>query len=218
MCSWDDPPWLAERELEIFPLVSALRLASPFTAAELTVNTELYHSSHPLNSVDPSCFFSGGGKSISGINNPLKCHQIPRSPRELRPRAVGTGMLTLGIKQHFISYYGVTTTSCNRRSQKCHSQTASYEAYHIDIIYSRSQPDSTSSPALCQPHNFRLLCECYSDADTKAPGSECLWFKAKPLLRNLLAHLMRPWQNGGAFSLLSYSLLSVFPLPTCRTV
>lgn len=28
MCSWDDPPWLAERELEIFLLVSLLALHS----------------------------------------------------------------------------------------------------------------------------------------------------------------------------------------------
>lgn len=73
---------------------------------------------HPVNSVDLSLpvfsfLFSpklGGG----GINNPLKCQQIPRSPREicvLKHR--GTGVLTLDIKQRFISYHGMTTTSYN---------------------------------------------------------------------------------------------------------
>lgn len=184
------------------------------------MKTELYHSSHPLNSVDLSCFFSYSGKGISGINNSLKCHQIPWSPRKLRPRAGGTGMLTLDIKQHFISYYGVTTTSYNCSFQKCHSQMVGNEAYHIDIIYSRSQPDSSSysepqcCAALCQLHKFKSLCDCFRDADTKTLVSVCDWFKVKPLLRNLLAHLMRPSQKleNNQTSLLFYAMFWVCSL------
>lgn len=112
----------SQRELQTFPLLS--------TAAEVTVKTELRHFFHPPNSVDLSwfflcVFFLEWENAFSGINNPLKCHHIPaESPRELRPRAGGTGMLTLDIKLHFISYHGVTTTPCDCGSLKCHSQNA----------------------------------------------------------------------------------------------
>ena len=124
------------------------------------------------------------------------------SPRELRPRAGGTGMLTLDIKQHFIPYYGVTTTLYNGGFLKCHSQTVGYEAYRIDIIYCRSQPDSTSSyrgttdsctslnhyanVTVTQTQRHLTACAC----DSKLSLS----------LRNLLAHLMRPRQNVGTKS------------------
>lgn len=77
--------------------------------------------------------------------------------------------------------------------------------------------------AWCQLHKFKSLCECHSDAHTKALDSVCLWFKAKPLLRNLLAHLMRPWQKerrgGNQTFLLFYILFWVCSLlPTCTIV
>lgn len=40
------------------------------------------------------------------------------SQRAASPRAGGAGVLTLDIKQHFISYYGVTTTSYKCSFQK----------------------------------------------------------------------------------------------------
>lgn len=74
-------PPAARGESSRFPAPS-LTGSALFVFSELTVKTELYHVSHPLNSVDLSCFsFS----CISGINNPLKCHQILWSPRELHP-------------------------------------------------------------------------------------------------------------------------------------
>lgn len=93
-------------------------------------------------------------------------------------------------------------------------KTLGYEAYHIDIIYCRSQPDSTSSyrgtadsctslshyanVTVTQTQRRSTACAC----DSKLSLS----------LRNLLAHLMRPRQNVGTksdFSSLSYSVPGV---------
>lgn len=95
-------------------------------------------------------------------------------------------MLTLDIKQHFISCYGVTTTSYKRSFQKCHSQTVGYEAYHIDIVYCRSQSASTDSVVL-QLHR----CNRYVKG-TVMQTLDSVSLKAKRPPRNLLAHLMRP--------------------------
>lgn len=57
ICSADDPLWLAERVGDI-PSCSALHLSSTFTAAKLTINTELHNSSsHPPDSADLCCVF-----------------------------------------------------------------------------------------------------------------------------------------------------------------
>lgn len=126
--SGDEPPG-SYRELEIFLLSVCLLLSQKPNC----MKTPLYHSSLSLDSVDLSGFFPCTGKGISGINNPLKCHQIPWSPRELGPQAGGTDMLALDIKQHFISYYDVAT-SYNCSFQRGCSKMVGYKAYYTDIV------------------------------------------------------------------------------------
>lgn len=117
ICSMDNP-YGSQRELEIF-LHAALSVCLLLSQQP----NPLWKPSFivpPTHRILLTCpvffFFPCSGKGVSGINNPLKCHQIPWSPGELCPRARGTGVLTLDIKQHFISYYGMTTTLYNSSS------------------------------------------------------------------------------------------------------
>lgn len=117
----------------------ALHLSSSFTTTKRTVKNWTLSHFPPTRFCWPMSLISCNGKGISGINNPLKCHQIPWSARELRPWAWGIGLLTLDIKQHFMWYDGMT--SYNSSFQRCSSQM-SYETHYIGIISCRTQYNS----------------------------------------------------------------------------
>lgn len=66
ICSWDNPPWLEQSLIynSFFALHSICLILSQQPNAPW--KTKLYHTSHPLDSVDPSHLFPAMGKAFLG--------------------------------------------------------------------------------------------------------------------------------------------------------